>query len=432
MLTDWATMLPLLLAAVTLGVMSCAFAASPRLTLAVWALTLFFVPIWIGVQLGLFWSITAGVTAVALVTSWRRLALSPPDVLVALFLVLLTVLTGLRMTSFATFTTVALVWILPYAWGRLIAQRVTREHVSEIIGVTAVLAAMMAIVEVMTSSNLFVGLPTLQGSGAAWTDLQYRGGNLRAEGAFGHSIALGSALAVSAAFILAARWRTPVKVLALGVVGVGTALTLSRISWVTFALTVLLSVVLLPGLRRSTRVVVLTAGVAAAMAVIPMLTGVLMEAEDETGRSAEHRSNLLALVPLLRPFGATENYDGLILGDIYLGTAFANSTDNAFLSIATRTGWVPVALLAALLVLATIGLFRPGGTSPAAIALVAQVPAFFTVALITQYAVIVWFIGGLAATWGAAGKTRVGTTTRSSVEADTRGDVPGPSRQTVG
>jgi hypothetical protein len=45
----------------------------------------------------------------------------------------------------------------------------------------------------------------------------------------------------------------------------------------------------------------------------------------------------------------------------------------------------------------------PGRANPASIALVAQIPAMFSVALITQYGMFVWFVGGLAvALWYAA------------------------------
>ena len=44
------------------------------------------------------------------------------------------------------------------------------------------------------------------GAWRTWHELQPRAGFVRAEGAFGHSIAFGSALAMSSVFVIVTRW----------------------------------------------------------------------------------------------------------------------------------------------------------------------------------------------------------------------------------
>ncbi|MCR2317514.1 hypothetical protein NSR99_23260, partial [Salmonella enterica] len=92
-------------------------------------------------------------------------------------------------------------------WGRVVLARVTTDWITSTIAVVAIVAAAFAVVEFLTSFNPFV---LISGSGVVyetWSPLQERGGVLRAEGAWGHSIALGAALAMSSAFVVATRWR---------------------------------------------------------------------------------------------------------------------------------------------------------------------------------------------------------------------------------
>ena len=80
-------------------------------------------------------------------------------------------------------------WLLPYCWGRIVLSRVSANWVAACITTAAVAAAILAIAEFATGSNPFHLVP---GAGSSiWGAQQIRGGLLRAEGAFGHSIALG-------------------------------------------------------------------------------------------------------------------------------------------------------------------------------------------------------------------------------------------------
>ncbi|PJI53448.1 hypothetical protein CTI14_28240, partial [Methylobacterium radiotolerans] len=124
-------------------------------------------------------------------------------------------------------------WVIPYIWGRVVLARVTTDWITSTIAVVAIVAAALAVVEFLTSFNPFVLIP---GSGVVyetWSPLQERGGVLRAEGAWGHSIALGAALAMSSAFVVATRWRLFPKITGIVLIATATVFTFSRAGLLT-------------------------------------------------------------------------------------------------------------------------------------------------------------------------------------------------------
>jgi hypothetical protein len=293
-------------------------------------------------------------------------------------------------------TVIALVeWIVPYIWGRLVLSRIPASFVTRWIAVLTTVAAALALIEFVSGVNVFLLLPAQGPSFEVWGTLQDRGGFLRAEGAFGHSIALGASLAMGSAFVVASSWRTWLKVVALGLITAATVVTFSRIGLTTLVLAVALSILTLPHIARATRVAVATTGVVAAAIVIPFLGGVFVDAGQEAGGSASYRSGLFDLIPLIQPLGAAPNLDGVVIGGQYLGY-YADSIDNALLVVALRAGWIPTFLLIAAVIGAIIPLLRRGGATPANIAVATQIPSLFTVAFITQYGMFFWFMVGLA------------------------------------
>ncbi|WP_040168205.1 hypothetical protein [Microbacterium gorillae] len=399
-MTSIATVGIVLFALCALAVVVIIGRAMPRGTFVIWALVLFFVPVWIGATAGLYFSAFTAMTIVAMAACGRRIRLVPADAVALVFVVLVFAMFALKLANLTTAVEASLEWMLPYAWGRMALARVGREHVAATISVVATVAAALAIIEAITHTNLFVELPPLGPSAATWRPLQYRGGELRVEGAWGHSIALGAGLAMSSAFVLAARWRTTIKLLMLAVIAAATALTLSRIGLVTLVLTVAVSIVTLPGLTRMTRFVVALLGLLTAVVLVPILSSVFLEAGDEAGGSADYRGDLFVLFGQVRLFGGAPDWAGLTVGGTYLGT-YADSVDNALLVIALRVGWIPMLLTVALILMAALPTLRPGQANPAGIAVLAQIPALFAVALITQFGMYFWFLVGLAVTWHA-------------------------------
>lgn len=378
------------------GVTLFVFRASPKTTFVVWTIVLFLVPIWVGVSVGFFWAAITLATLAAIAANLRDLRLSVIDGFAAAFALLVIVLFAVNAASLSDTVIALLEWLVPYAWGRIVLSRLSATFITRTIAAVAVAAAVLALIEFATGVNVFVLIPGL-GNAAGWATLQPRASFLRAEGAFGHSIALGASLAMSSAFILVAKWRTPLTVLALAAVVGAIVVTFSRIGLITAALTIAMSLVLLPGLGRAMRWGIAVGGVVGAAVIVPFLGEVFVDAGDEAGGSAAYRTRLLSLVPLVRLLGATGDWSGRTVNGVYLGY-FTDSVDNTLLLIALRFGWIPVILVMAVFAAIAIGLLRRRA-NPAAIAVVAQIPALFAVALITQFGMFLWFLAGLAVAW---------------------------------
>jgi hypothetical protein len=374
--------------------------AMPRSAFLLWCLTMFFVPFWIGVTVGFFWTAISIVTILAVVACGGSIRLIAADGVMAAFMLLVFGQFALGIVNLSTMVTAVLEWVVPYIWGRLVLHRVSAGFLTGAIAVFATLAAVIALIEFATRLNVFVLLPPLGPSYEIWGPLQYRSGLLRAEGAWGHSIALGAGLAMSSAFVLAARWRTFFKLVALAVIAAAIVVTFSRIGLVTFVLAVALSVFVLPQISRGARVGIAIAGLVAAIFVVPFISSVFLEAGQEAGGSADYRGDLFSLFSQVQLFGSAQDWTGLTVGGQYLG-AFASSVDNAFLVIALRVGWIPLLLLAVVLLAVVVSVLRPGHANPASIAVAAQVPGLFAVALITQFGLYFWFMVGLGLAWNS-------------------------------
>lgn len=379
------------------------FRASPRLTFVVWALVLFFVPVWIGVNVGFFWSAITLLTLVAVLTNISDIRLNGIDLLMAVFALMAATQFALKMTGLSATVIALLEWVLPYVWGRLVLARVTRSFVTAVIAAVVTAAAVLGLVEFASGTNFFVSLPAMGADlYATWGPLQVRADRLRVEGAWGHSIAMGAAFAMSSVFVVAARWPVAVRLVALGLITAATVTTISRIGILTLAFSVVLSVLLLPGLAKAMRWSVAVLAVVAMLVIIPFLGEVFLEAGDEAGGSADYRSGLFSLVSQVQLFGSAGDWSGLTVGGEYLG-AYAKSVDNAFLVFALRFGWIPSLLLVAVLVLAATYILRRATVSPPSIAVASQLPAIFAVALITQAGSYLWFLAGLAVAWAQRG-----------------------------
>jgi hypothetical protein len=289
-------------------------------------------------------------------------------------------------------------WVIPYTWGRVVLARVSTRVVSTTITVLATVAAVLALIEFMTSFNLFILIPGAEPLYSSWNTLQERGGILRAEGAFGHSIALGATLAMSSAFAVAAPWRALPKSFAVAMIAAATVVTFSRAGLITMVLTLVLSISLLPGVSRQFRIMAVGAGVLGTAVALPIVNAVLGAAGDEAAGSAGYRTDLLVLASQVQIFGNAGQWQSLVTGDYYLGY-FARSIDNALMLSLLRYGVVPAALAFTVIVMAAMLVLRRESRNPAALAVLGQVPSLVVVAFITQYGAIFWFCVGLALSW---------------------------------
>src|SRR5690625_996708 len=121
------------------------FRASPRLTFVTWALTLYFVPDWVGASVGFFWSAITLVTLLALAANVGNLRLVPADGLVLLFVTLTLALFTLNMATLSATVIALLEWCLPYIWGRIVLSRLGAEFLTRVIATLAIVAATLAV-----------------------------------------------------------------------------------------------------------------------------------------------------------------------------------------------------------------------------------------------------------------------------------------------
>lgn len=397
-----ATAVPIVLLAVgglaALALVVLVLRQMPRAAFVVWACVLFFVPLWVGVNIGFYWAAITLLTALLIVVNWSIVPLRAADAWVAVFIIVTVGLYAFGSVDLASLVAALLEWVIPYIWGRVVLARVGTAWVTSTIAIVAVVAAALAVVEFFTSFNPFVLVP---GSGViydTWSPLQERGGVLRAEGAFGHSIALGAALAMSSAFVVATKWRLLPKISGVVIIAVATVLTFSRVGLLTLVLTLVLSTFLIAGVSARFRATVAVAGAIGTAIVIPIIDTVFGAAGEEAGGSADYRTDLLVLLEQVQVFGNPGDWHSLVSGDYYLGY-FARSVDNALVLTLLRYGYVPTFLIMAAVVCAAWMALRLSTRSPAALAVVGQLPSLVVVALITQYSMFLWFCVGLAITW---------------------------------
>lgn len=369
------------------------FRRQPRLAVVMWAGSLFFTPVWLGGSLGgVFVTVLTLVTVLCLLSrAWVGVTWRIADTLVVLLAcsVALAFLIGGAVVGHVQET--VLMWFIPYLWGRIICAKVSLAWVGECISIAATIAALLAIIEFATGHNVFLGVPGA--SSSMWSALQYRAGFLRVEGAFGHSIALGGALAMSSGFITVARWPAWCRATALCIVGLAAALTFSRLGLIGFAITVALALILLGRyVGTALRVMVVSLSAVGGIFGLELILNVFGEAGAEASGSAEYRVDLLRLLGVMAPVGISPSREVLATGQDYWDGF--RSIDSALILSGLRFGLVTLVILIALLVVLVVSVIkRP---SAAGIALVGQIPAFATVALITQYGAFVWFLAGLA------------------------------------
>jgi hypothetical protein len=384
-------------------------ARTPRLALAGWSVVLCFVPVWVGVTfavgleghvvatIGLLLSLLPGLLRGHLVTPPR---LTWGDGIFAVFLVvtLVAVLSG-RVTFSSTFV-VFVQWAGAFLVGRLIGYRVRLSWIYGALAVTFAVVAALALVEFLSGWNPFLEIPGDAALRNTWGVVELRGGGARTEGAFGHSIALGASLGLAVPITLAAPFRIPFRLCMVVLMLAAAVVTFSRIGLVTASLGAALAVLFLGGeLPRRLRAAATAGLVVVGLMFASLVSNVFAAAGTEAANSANYRLQLLALVPDLQPFGwASTAYQiagRTVLANVQTTDGMLQTIDNALLLMGLSYGWVPLAVVLVLL-LGAIGWLLTGRATAPAVALVAQIPAFATVALITQYSTFTWFIAGLA------------------------------------
>ncbi|MCW4385446.1 hypothetical protein OH146_06640 [Salinibacterium sp. SYSU T00001] len=368
----------------------------PFLGFVTWIAVVCLVPYWFNLTLGFDWSISAllAVLLVAALLPVRQARLGLADAVMAVIIACYLTASLLGDASLGSGVVLLGHWGLGYLLGRILPERVDMDRVTLVIAFAFSGVAALGIIEFLTGVNPFVGLAAPGALYETWGPLQERGGVTRVEGAFGHSIAFGCSLALAVPFVLAARLRSWLRTLMLVLILTATVLTLSRTAMVCVALALVLTLAFSRGIV-SGRFAALFAALGALVAAVlfPFLVSVFESAAEEAEGSAGYRGDLLGLVDELELLGQSSAFQRAPDGTTRFGEF--DSIDSALILLGLNHGLLPLALVCALLVAATV-LVAIRRATPATIALVAQIPAFATVALITQYAILVWFIAGLA------------------------------------
>ena len=367
---------------------------APRFTFALWVSVLFFVPVWVGVSAGYFFTAITAVTLLCLAAgSLRGMRWTTLDSIVLLFALLISASLLLGGVQLGHFLTAVVSWMVPYAWGRIALARLSIEFITSAIAVATVVAAVLGLFEFVSGVNIFTFIHFDNSAYDLWAPLQSRAGLLRAEGAFGHSIAFGAALSIGSVFTLAARWHLALRIIALAVIGAAIVATFSRIGMVGFVLGLLLSIAFLGRvLAPQVRALIAVLAIAGAFVAVPFVTDVLVTAGTEAEGSALYRVDLLALLSYMSPLGISPNYHVLANGQVYVGTF--QSIDSELLLLGVQFGYIPLVLVLIALTAAIVLLFKTRANI-ALVAFVAQIPTLATVALITQLPYLLWFVAGL-------------------------------------
>jgi len=387
----------LILGAALFVVVGFVFRLRPRVGTVLWLLVVAFVPVWSGLTLKLYFEPAMLVGIVLIIFGahgWGKTRFGLADFLVAAFMLscLLPIVTG-GATLSTVFVAIAS-WLLPYLIGRVVASSV---GVSWLYGLIAVIFAIVSaglLVEFVSGWNPFASFPIRNASlYQTWSELQVRGGVTRSEGAFGHSIAAGSAAAMAIPMALGSRFRPWLRICLVLLIGGGVVVTISRVSILGAVLGVALVVLLLRDLVPRVRVGVVVTGLVLAVASLPFILKTLASAGDEATASADYRGSLVELLPGITPLGFSPMAHRTPDGTLFFGSF--RSIDSQLILTGLQYGWFA-------LILGVIGLAAAVFTvltrraSAATISVVAQIPALATVALITQYADFFWFVVGLA------------------------------------
>jgi len=356
------------------------------------------VPIWTGVSIVVFIQPQVAVALLVLAVALpqvRRLGtrLTAVDLGVALFVLacLLPLLVG--RTSLSYLFLAGVQYLGAYLVGRLLPLLVGEGRLLVVVTAVFAVVAALALVEYATGTNLFQSFPGSASVHGNWEAIQLRGGVARAEGAFGHSIALGASLALALPLVLAAPLPVALRAAAALLLLAAVVVTFSRISLVTACLGALLSLLMARELPGRLRALLVAGGAAVAAVAVPLVDQVLVAAGDEAADSAAYRGDLVSLIGSIGPLGTSTAFGRAADGSVSFG-AFG-SIDSALILHGLWFGWASLAVGLVLLA-AAAGTVLVRRASAPTIAVVAQLPALATVALITQYASMFWFVAGLA------------------------------------
>jgi hypothetical protein len=374
----------------------------PKLGFFVWLVSVAAVPCWIGAGVGFFMpaSLIGSLAALTCLFVGAKWVPSAVDLCVAVLLIAsafgVYFGSSTGTSSVSAFVSMLTLWVPSYLVGRLVCEKAGMSFVKASTGVAFGVVGLIAIVEKLTSWHPFVGQLGMNSLAEIWAPIQVRGGEERSEWAFGHSIALGGSLAFAIPFLLASSLKTRTKLVLLTLILGGVATTLSRGAMLAAGLTLVFSLLTAQNLKKGHRILLLAFASCLGALTVISFAAVSEDAGSEVTDSSGYRVSLFTrLITTLQPIGRSTSYMSGADNQVQYGNF--TSIDNAFMALGLGFGWV--AMVVAALPFVAMGVrFLRRRASFAEVAMLGQLPVITTVAMITQYQVVVWMVAGLAAT----------------------------------
>ncbi|GAA1440807.1 hypothetical protein [Leifsonia poae] len=376
---------------------------SPKLAVAVWIVVLCFVPVWVGLGIGFngnYYLPAASAAALLIIVALLpihsfRFSLLDGLVLMLVVFGLTSLLAESPTIAIGFAFSLVTYFIIGYVLGRLAPLRVDPSWIYGAIAIAFSVVSVFVVIEFFAGWNPFVLIRVNNSMFSIWGTLQERGGILRAEGAFGHSIALGSSLAIAIPLTLAARFPLLLRGAMVLLMLFATVLTFSRVGMIGALLGLVLSIVFMrDAISRRSRIILTTCIAIVSAVLFPLVTTVFDDAGAEAAGSAAYRSDLLSLLGSMNIVGVADSARRDSTGQVYFGNF--RSIDSQLILTGLSSGLIALGMIVVALAVGIVLVVIRRAT-PATIAVVAQIPALATVALITQYSVFLWFAVGLAA-----------------------------------
>ncbi len=367
----------------------------PQVALVIWLLSFAFVPTWIGLDAGTFIPLSSIVAAGTLAVTLGSKGWQPSRADLAILVMITAGFLAVYAYDSSQYTWASMItqWLVPYLAAKAVIARTGIAFASRALIVVMTAVAALAIIEFVFRWHPYVNVGSESVLHDIWGPIQERGGVDRSEWAFGHSIALAGALAITVPFVLGSPLRGRTKALVTLLLGAATATTFSRAGLLAFGLALVLSVLFQSDFTRRQKTALTSLLAVAAIGAVPLVGQVFDTAGSEATNSSSYRGSLLQLVPTINAVGRSSAAVIGGNGSVKFGTF--GSIDNTFLQLGLGFGWiVGCAALVPFLIIVVRLLLRRATTVE--IALVTALPVLVTVAMITQWQSIVWLLAGFA------------------------------------
>jgi hypothetical protein len=402
----------------------------PRVALVAWLLSLTMLPSWLGVDIFADVPIQSLIAIAAIIAIVGSMGFKPNkfDFYFCTFLVISLAAVLLAGSSQAIWGQFALQWAPSYLVARVVISATGIRFAVRAVAVVFALVGGLALIELLFTWHPYAAFmadaPQHQkfnesfqkfdesfGMQRGAGDIQTRAGVDRSEWAFGHSLALGGALALAVPFILGSTFGRLLKALMLALALAGIVATASRAALIAAVVTLILynlAYFAKPGVRV-TMAVITCAGVA----LIPdQLNSFALGVTSEEQESAAYRSYLYQTLPSELPAVGKADFVTFTSSGVQIGRF--PSIDGAFLWIGVSFGWVIVALLLIPFAVMAVRLIA-AKASIAEVALLGQLPMLATVALITQWQGFLFFVAGFAVQMAVTTTTRPGVRIKGEI-----------------